>query len=329
MVDREVDLNTTYMGLKLRNPIIIGSSGLTDSVDKIKNLEVNGAGAVVLKSIFEEQILNESNGLTSEHSQHSEELDYLRNYIRQHDLDEYLALIKNVKKEVKIPVIASINCVSSSEWTDFARRIQDAGADGLELNMFIMPADINQKGEDIEKIYFDIIHEVKEKVALPIAIKISNYFSGLANMIFNFSVRKINAVVLFNRFFQPDIDLENMEITSCSIFSSPDECSLPLRWIGMLSGEVKCDLAASTGIHDGFSVLKNLLAGAKAVQVASVIYQNGPEFIGKMLTQMKEWLQKHNYVSLDKIIGKLSHKHIKDPLLYERVQFMKYFASKK
>lgn len=324
-----VDLTTTYMGLKLKNPIIVGSSGLTNSLEKIKNLEANGAGAVVLKSIFEEQILNESNGLASEHSPHAEELDYLRNYVRQHDLDEYIKLIKNAKKEVKIPVIASINCISTSEWMDFAKRIQDAGADGLELNMFIMPADVKQEGEDIEKIYFDIIHEVKEKVTLPLAVKISKHFSGLANMVFNLSVRKIDAIVLFNRFYSPDIDLEKMEITASSIYSTPDEYHLPLRWVGLLSDEVKCDLAASTGIHSGESVLKNILAGAKAVQIASVLYEKGPEHIGEMLKQITDWMEKHNYDSLAKITGKLSHKHIKDPVLYQRVQFMKYFASKK
>lgn len=324
-----LDLTTEYMGLTLKNPIIIGSSGLTDSTADIKTLEANGAGAVVLKSIFEEQIIMEVSSLETRHLAHAEEADYVRHYTRQHKLKEYLQLIENTRKAVSIPVIASINCISASEWVSFAKKIRDAGADGLELNMFIMPASYKQKGEDIEQIYFDVINEVNNQVSLPLALKISFYFSGLANMIFNLSVRKIDAIVLFNRFYKPDIDLDKMQITAADVYSTPGEVYLPLRWVGMLSGHVKCDLAASTGIHDGYAVLKNLLAGAKAVQVASVIYQKGPEHIGVMLKQMQGWMKKHNYSSIREIIGKFSQKKIKDPVLYERSQFMKYFAGGK
>lgn len=325
-----IDLSTTYMGLNLKNPIIIGSSGLTHSTEDIKKLEENGAGAVVLKSIFEEQILMEGKSLDAHHHMpHAEAEDYIRHYTRQHNLDGYLKLIKETKKAVSIPVIASINCISASEWTSFGKKIQDAGADGLELNMFIMPADYEKKGEDIEQIYFDIVNEVRNRVSLPLGIKISSYFSGLANMIFNLSVRKVDAIVLFNRFFKPDIDLEKMQIIAADVYSSPSEICRPLQWIGMLSGKVKCDLAASTGIHSGHCVLKNVLAGAKAVQIASAIYRNGPEHIGKMLDQMTKWMKQHYYTSINEITGKLSQKHIKDPALYERAQFMKYFAAAK
>ncbi len=315
------------MGLNLKNPIIIGSSGLTHSADDIKKLEENGAGAVVLKSIFEEQILMESKSLGSHHHvTHAEEEDYIRNYTRQHNLDEYLKLIKDTKKAVSIPVLASINCISASEWTSFGKKIQDAGADGLELNLFIMPADVDQKGEEIEQIYFEIINKVREHVSIPISVKISSYFSGLANMIFNLSVRKIDGIVLFNRFFKPDIDMDKMQIVAADIYSSPSEHCQPLQWIGMVSGSVKCDLAASTGVHDGLCALKNILAGAKAVQIASAIYRNGPEHIGVMLDQMTQWMKEHYYTSIKDITGKLSRKNIKNPALYERAQFMKYFA---
>jgi dihydroorotate dehydrogenase (fumarate) len=324
-----LDLSTQYMGLTLKNPIIIGSSGLTQSTEGIKRLEANGAGAVVLKSIFEEQILMEVSSLKRDYIAHAEEADLIRNYTRQHNLDNYLKLIENTKKEVSIPVIASVNCLSASEWVSFARKIEAAGADGLELNLFIMPANYNQKGEEIEQVYFDIIQAVNDQVSLPLAVKISHYFSGLANMIFNLSVRKIDAIVLFNRFFKPDIDLEKMEITAADIYSTPDEFYLPFQWVGMLSGHVRCDLAATTGIHDGHTIVKILLAGAKAVQVATVIYQKGPEYIGVMLNQIREWMKKHNYSSIGQITGKLSRKKIKDPVLYERAQFMKYFASSK
>ena len=322
-----VDLSTSYMGLTLKNPIIVGSCGLCNSSGSIKTLESNGAAAVVLKSIFEEQILMEGDSMGADHPGHTEASDYIRYYTRQHTLDEYLRLIENTKKEVSIPVIASINCISSSEWIYFARKIQDSGADALELNMFILPGDPGQKGEEIEQVYFHILHEIKQQVSLPLSVKISFYFSGLANMIFNLSIRNIGAIVLFNRFYRPDIDLEKMEIVSSNVFSSPEENSLPLRWIGMLSDKVKCDLAASTGIHDGDAVIKNLLAGAKAVQVASILYKKGPGYIDIMLEQVKKWMQKHRYSSLREIIGKLNQKKIKDPVLYERSQFMKYFSN--
>jgi len=322
-------LETRYMGLTLRNPIIVGSSGLTNSVEKIKELEAHGAAAVVLKSIFEEQILMEIDSLKGGRLGHSEEADYIAQYTQQHSLDEYLKLIENSKKTVSIPVIASINCTSPAKWTTFAKKIQNSGADGLELNIFILPADYKQKGEDVEKIYFDIIDEVKAQVSIPIAVKMSFYFSGLANMIFNLSIRNISGIVLFNRFLGPDIDMKEKKVVPSHVFSSTEELSLPLRWIGLLSSEAKCDLAASTGIHDGNGVIKCLLVGAKAVQVATTIYKNGPAQIEKMLEQVKKWMKEHRYHSIQNFIGKLSYDYIKNPVIYERVQFMKYVDDSK
>ncbi len=323
------NLETRYMGLTLTNPIIVGSSGLTNSVEKIKELEAHGASAVVLKSIFEEQILMEIDSLKGGRLGHAEEADYIAQYTQQHSLNEYLKLIENSKKEVSIPVIASINCSSPAKWTTFAKRIQNSGADGLELNIFILPADYKQKGEDVEKIYFDIIDEVKAQVSIPIAVKMSFYFSGLANMIFNLSVRNISGIVLFNRFLGPDIDLKEKKVVPSHVFSSTEELSLPLRWIGLLSSEAKCDLAASTGVHDGNGVIKCLLVGAKAVQVATTIYKNGPAQIEKMLEQIKKWMKEHRYHSIQNFIGKLGYDYIKNPVIYERAQFMKYFADSK
>jgi dihydroorotate dehydrogenase (fumarate) len=323
------DLTTTYMGLKLKNPIIIGSAGLTDSAEKIKKLEDNGAAAVVLKSIFEEQILMESNHIQHEHVVHTEELDYIRNYTRDHNLDEYLTVIKEAKKKVSIPIIASIHCNSASEWTSFAKKIESAGADALELNMFILPGDTQKKGIEIEEVYFNIIEAVRKQVTIPISIKVSFYFSGLANMIFNLSVRKINGIVLFNRFYRPDIDLDRMEIVSADVFSTPGENSLPLRWVGMLSDKVKCDMAATTGIHDGKTIVKNLLAGAKAVQVATAIYQKGPGHIQNMLNEIESWMKTKKIKKLSDVIGKLSYKNIDDPVKYERSQFMRYYSDNK
>jgi len=317
------------MGFKLKNPIIIGSAGLTDSIDKLKKLEENGAAAVVLKSIFEEQILMESNSIQNEHLIHTEELDYIRNYTRRHNLDEYLKLIKDANTQLGIPVIASIHCNTASQWTDFAKKIQNAGADGLELNMFILPGDPKLKGPDLENIYFEIIEKVRAQVTIPISIKLSFYFSGLANMIFNISTRKVNGIVLFNRFYQPDIDIDKMELISADIFSTPQENTLPLRWAGLLSGHVKCDLATTTGIHDGKAVVKNLLAGAKAVQVATTIYQNGAGHIKSMLAEIEAWMKAQKVEKLSDIIGKLSYKNIEDPAKYDRSQFMRYFSDVK
>lgn len=324
-----LDLSTTYMGLKLKNPIIIGSAGLTDSVEKIKKLEANGAAAVVLKSIFEEQILMEGNHLRSDHTTHVEELDYLHNYTRDHNLEEYLNLISNAKKEVSIPLIASINCTSAAEWTSFAQKIEKAGADAIELNIFILPGDPTQKGAEVEDVYFDIVNEVRAQVSLPIAVKLSFYFSSLAKTVFDLSVRKIDGIVLFNRFYRPDIDLEKMELISADVFSVPQENALTLRWIGLLSGKVKCDLAATTGIHDGQTVVKNLLAGAKAVQIASILYQKGADHIKEMLVEIEQFMKAHNYTSVNDFIGKLSSKKAIDPVKYERSQFMRYFSDYK
>ena len=321
------DLTTRYMGLNLQNPIIVGSSGLTSSVRNIAMLEENGAAAIVLKSLFEEQILIEIDAMRSEPGIHSEELDYIRNYTRQHNLDEYLNLLSAAKKEVSIPIIPSINCSTAGEWTTFARNLEDAGADGIELNLFIMPGNIRQTGEEIEKTYLDIVQSVQQQISVPLAVKIGSYFTGMANMISSLSASGVNAVVLFNRFHQPDIDLNTLTLTSGDILSQPGENRLPLRWVGMLSGQINCDMAATTGIHDGPAVLKNVLAGAKAVQIVSTVYKNGPEVIGDILRQIEAWMQKRNIKTLAELIGRLSLSIIEDPVLYERAQFMRYFSN--
>jgi dihydroorotate dehydrogenase (fumarate) len=242
-------------------------------------------------------------------------------------MDEYLQLITNAKKKLSIPVIASINCISQASWTYFAEKIQDAGADGLELNIFIMPAEHDLKGETVEQMYIDIISDIKKRISIPIAVKMSYYFSGLANMVFNLSVRYVNAIVLFNRFYSPDINLEKMTLFFSNAFSTTDEIAMPLRWVGILSDNVKCDLAASTGIHDGDGVIKCLLVGAKAVQVASALYKYGPAHIGVMLEQIETWMKEHRFNSLEEFIGKLNQANLKNPALLERAQFMKYFGN--
>lgn len=323
------DLSTSYMGLKLRTPIIAGSSGLTGSVENIQQICDNGAGAVVLKSLFEEQIsyaINKTFNQNDNNYGYPEAQDYISHYTREKDLENYLNLIREAKKKVDIPVIASINCISAAEWVTFARSIQEAGADGIELNIFILPSDPRWKAEQHEQLYLDILLSVMKQVKIPVAAKVSYYFSGLTNMALQLSWTGIKGLVLFNRFYSPDIDIEKMEVTTGHVFSSPGESTLTLRWIAMLSDRVQCDLAASTGIHDGKGAIKQLLAGAKAVQIASVLYQKGIEQIGPMTKEIDAWMDRHGYKTTGDFIGKMSYKEVSNPAAYERVQFMKHFA---
>ncbi|MBU1011960.1 MAG: dihydroorotate dehydrogenase-like protein [Bacteroidetes bacterium] len=323
------NLKTTYMGFELRNPIIVGSSGLTNSVENVIEVEKNGAGAVVLKSLFEEQILQEASKAISagvHTNSYPEAFDYISNYSKESAVGNYLDLIRNCKKAVKIPVIASINCVSSSEWMEFAARIQEAGADGLELNIFILPSDPRQSGEENEQAYLNIVMNIQKVVTIPIAVKLSYYFSGLAKTALTLSWTGISAMVLFNRFFSPDIDINTFEVKPSHVFSTPEELSISLRWVAMLSSRLHCDIAASTGVHNGEAVIKQLLAGAKAVQVCSVLYKNGFGEIKTMLSVMESWMDKHGFKSIADFNGRMSIKETDNPAAYERVQFMKYFS---
>jgi len=323
------DLSTSYMGLTLRNPIIAGSSGLTNSVENIRKMEANGVGAVVLKSLFEEQInfaVSHTMNQSEDNFSYPEALDYISHYTRENDLDRYLKLIRDAKASVSVPIIASINCVSAAEWVSFARRIEEAGADALELNIFILPSDPRRKADQHEQVYLDILQSVMKQVRIPVAAKISYYFTGLTNMALQLSWTGISGLVLFNRFYSPDIDIDKLQISTGSVYSSPGELPLSLRWVALLSDKVHCDIAASTGIHDGKAVIKQLLAGAKAVQVASVLYQKGFEQIALMNKTLEEWMTAHEFANTSDFIGKLSYKAAENPAAYERIQFMKHFS---
>lgn len=323
------DLSTSYMGLSLRNPIIAGSSGLTNSIENIQKIYEAGAGAIVLKSLFEEQIqavVNRTFNQNEDNYSYPEALDYISHYTREQDLERYLKLIRDAKSSVPIPIIASINCVSAAEWVTFAKSIQDAGADAIELNIFILPSDPRRKAEQQEQVYFEIIQSVMRQVKIPVSAKISYYFSGLANMALQLSWTGVKGLVLFNRYYSPDIDIDSFEITTGHVFSEPGENALTLRWVAMLSDKIQCDIAASTGIHDGQTAIKQMLAGAKAVQVASVLYKKGFEQIGIMLKDMETWMDKNEFRSTKEFTGKLSQREMTNPAAYERVQFMKHFA---
>jgi len=326
-----INLQTNYLGLSLKNPIIIGSSGLTDSPEKIQKLADNGAAAVVLKSIFEEEITLEYEKIVSEEASKrykDEFLDYLDYRIKEENINKYINLGSETKKAVDIPVIASVNCSSKHEWTNFAKEIQAAGADALEVNLFVLPSNLNKTPEENEKLYFDIIEKLKEKIKIPIALKISYYFSNLALMIKKLSESGIQGLVLFNRFYSPDFDIDKLEVSATNVLSHPDELAISLRWMAIMANRVDCDLAASTGVHDGEAVIKQLLAGANAVQVVSTIYNNGPEKIQNMLKDIKKWMISKNYEKIDDFRGKMSQVESGNPSIYERVQFMRYFSDR-
>lgn len=329
----KMDLSVSYLGLKLRSPLIVGSSNLSTSVANLKKIENSGAGAVVLKSIFEEEIFNEYQSiLEKEKGKETPDYGYLDYYdykIKEDNVTKYLELIKTAKNTVKIPVIASINCMSSWEWTFFAKKIEEAGADAIELNMFILASDFTKTCDEIEQTYLGHIEAIKDAVNIPIAIKLSYHFADLAAFVKKVSESGVDGVVLFNRFFHPDFDIENFKIVPSNVLSRSSDLAISLRWMSILSGRMGCDLIASTGVHDGTSVIKEILAGADAVQVVSTLYTNGIEYISDMLEDVKVWMQKHGFESLNDFRGKMSQVNSPNPAEYERVQFMKYFESKK
>ncbi|MEN8228255.1 MAG: dihydroorotate dehydrogenase-like protein [Bacteroidota bacterium] len=326
-----IDLSTEYMGLKLKNPIVAASSGLTGTLDGIKTLEKNGIAAVVLKSIFEEEILLDSNHQLKEahenpmiYSGLSETLDYIDLHIREDNLTRYLELISEAKKNLSIPIIGSINCVSHQDWIYYAKKIEDAGADALELNIFLNPADSENK--EFEKAYFKVIEKVLAQVTIPVAIKISKYFTRLSLSVKALSETGVSAIVMFNRFYTPDINIDTLSLDIGKLFTTSKEQSETLRWIAIMSDKVDCDLAATTGIHTGEDVIKMLLAGAKVTQIASTIYKNGPDHISRILKKIKKWMDEKGFDSIDQFRGKVTNAYEGNPSAFERMQFMKYFS---
>ncbi|MGK7393033.1 MAG: dihydroorotate dehydrogenase-like protein [Candidatus Cyclobacteriaceae bacterium M3_2C_046] len=319
------DLTTKYLGLNLRNPVIVSSSSLTNNINGIVSCTNSGAGAVVLKSLFEEQITSELASIEQDQSMdyHPEAADYVRKLGMDLKTDDYLNLIEKSKQEVDIPIIASLNCISSSRWVDYAKSIEEAGADALELNIALMPKDFHTTPEEIENKLLEIVKAVKKTTKLPLAVKIGPYFTSIPKVVQRLENAGVNGLVLFNRFYRPDVDIEKLEIVPGYRYSSPEEISLPLRWIGILSRQVKCDLAGSTGVYDGAGVVKHLLAGANVVMICSTVYVNGFKQISIILDRVKFWMQTHNYASLDNFRGILSHKDTQKPAYYERLQYIK------
>jgi dihydroorotate dehydrogenase (fumarate) len=322
-----IDLTTKFAGLSLKSPLVVSSSGLTYSVERIKKMAAAGAGAVVMKSLFEEQI-NYEIGQLSAGSDYPEAGDYLRTYARENSLDAYLSIIRDAKKAVDMPVIASINCLSATEWVDFAKKIEEAGADALELNIYFLPIDKDKDPREYEKGYLNLVSEVKAKTSLPVIVKLGAAFSNITWMVNQLYLRGAAGVVLFNRFYAPDINTDDFSFGSAEVLSSPAEIRSTLRWIGIVSSQVQqMDLAASTGVHSGMAGIKQILAGANAVQVCSVLYRNGIEYLRDMIAEMKKWMEKHNYERPDQFRGKMNYGSLADPSVYERAQFIKYFSN--
>jgi dihydroorotate dehydrogenase (fumarate) len=321
-----IDLSTTYAGLELKTPIIVSSSGLTNSIERIRKIASAGAGAAVMKSLFEEQILHEI-GNMADGTDYPEAEDYLRTYARENSLDNYLKTIKEAKENVDIPIFASINCVSSDEWVDFTREIESAGADGIELNIYFLPINKDKDPREYEHAYLSLVTQVKEKTKLPLVVKVGAGFTNITWLVSQLYRRGASAVVLFNRFYAPDINTDTLTFGSAEVLSSPNDIRDSLRWTGIVSSQVKeIDLASSTGVHSGMAVVKQLLAGATAVQVCSVLYRNGVDYIRDMVTEVKKWMDKYDYQKISDFRGKLNYGNLKDPSVYERAQFIKYFS---
>jgi dihydroorotate dehydrogenase (fumarate) len=320
-----IDLTTTYGGLTLKTPLIVSSSGLSGSVDRIRKMESSGAGAVVLKSLFEEQIMFEVGAM--EAADYPEAGDYLKAYARDNNLGNYLEMIRDAKAAVEMPVIASINCVGPHEWIDFARKIEEAGADALELNIYFLPLQKEKDPREFEKAYLDLVSKVRATISIPVMVKLGNRFTSIPWMVHQLYQRGTAAVVLFNRFYHPDIDTDKLVFGSAEVLSTPADSRFPLRWMGIVSSQVpEIDLAASTGIHSGMAAVKQILAGATAVQVCSVLYRNGIDYLKEMITEMKKWMEKYRFNNPSEFRGRMSYHNLSDPTVYERSQFIRYFS---
>lgn len=327
-----MNLTTNYLGLSLKNPIVASSSPLSHNVESIRRLEDAGAAAVVMYSLFEEQIGFDSYyidyHLTQGIDSHAEALSYFPD-MQSYNIgpNEYLNLIRRAKEAVDIPIVGSLNGTSLGGWTDYAALIEEAGADALELNIYYLPTTPDVSGMELEALYLEILAAVREVVTIPLAIKLSPFFSSVANMASRFVDHGADGLVLFNRFYQPDFDLENLEVAPRLVLSTSDDLRLPLRWVAILFGRLKADLAITSGIHTSQDVIKGLMAGAKVTMMASELLQNGVRRISQVVNELVSWLHEHEYESVAQMIGAMSQKHCAEPAAFERANYMKMLQS--
>ena len=323
------DLSTTWLGLKLANPLIVGSSGLTATATGVREAAYAGAGAVVLKSLFEEDMAADSEAVLKDAQAKGLNLasyDYYDYEMRGERLAEYAALVAEAKRSVPIPVIASVNCTYSHEWAPFAAEVEKAGADALELNLFGLAADLERTSDARERTLLSIVERVHTAVRIPVAVKIGQHVTALGRFIEALAETGVQGVVLFNRPFTIDFDVERMALTAAGSLSSPAEASPSLRWVALMAGRVSCDLGASTGVHDGTAVVKQLLAGAKAVEVVSALYRAGAGQLKAMLGELSTWMDRHGFASVESFRGRLSRDASEDRAAFERVQYLKRYG---
>ena len=324
-----MDLRTTYMGLSLKNPLVVSASQpLSDEIGKIRKMEDAGAAAVVIYSLFEEQLRLETYELDHHLNAGTHSFPEALTYFpepQQFQLgpEEYLKHIQNAKEAVDIPVIASLNGSTLGGWTDFAKKIEQAGADALELNIYNIPTDIDLSGTAIEQTYLDIVRAVKSAVKIPVAVKLSAFFSNLANMAKRLDDAGANGLVLFNRFYQPDLNLDDLEVEPSVLLSTQQALRLPLRWIAILHGRVRADLAATSGVHSARDVLKMLMVGANVTEMCSVLLARGIDHMKVVEREMREWMEEHWYDSVQQLQGSMSQMKCPDPSAFERAQYMR------
>ena len=323
------ELKTRYLGLDLDSPFIVGASGLTKDITGIQRCADAGAGAVVIKSLFEEQIRMEYEETAAAMAAyaHPEAMAYLQaDVAMEYGPSSYLELLEEAATKVNVPVIASVSCTSPEGWVGFARKIEAAGAKALELNIFVLGTDPSRTSEDIEWVYQDAVRAVRAEVSIPIAVKLVPYLTNVSRMAAQIEGAGADGLVLFNRFFHPDVDTASLKVTGGLSLSGPEEHLLPLRWLALLYGQVGCDLCASTGVHDATAAAKMLLAGAGAVQVTSALYRYGVEHLREMARELEAWMDEHGFNTVDSFRGRLSRFHTDNPELYERAQYIKAFV---
>ncbi len=323
-----MDLSTTYLGLRLKNPIVPSAGPFSHTLDGMKRLEDAGASAIVTYSLFEEQIAHEASELYHYLSYGTESFAEALTYfpdLRQYNLgpEEYVDLLRRAKEALDIPVIGSLNGISVGGWINYAKNIEEAGADALELNIYYIPTDPALSGAEVEDRYLEVLHAVKRTVHIPVAVKLSPFFSAMGHMAQRLDRAGANGLVLFNRFYQPDIDLEAMEVTPNVILSTPHAMRLPLRWIAILYGKLHASLGATSGIHTAQDVLKMIMAGADVTMMCSELLQNGPGRIAEVLKDLEHWMMEHEYISIQQMKGSCSQKSVADPSAFERANYMK------
>jgi len=325
-------LKTSYMGIELESPLVAAASSVSSFLDRIKQAEQAGAGLLVIRSLFEEQIQLEALRLEESLSVGSESFAEAVTYfpkVEHGGADEHLMWIEKTRAETSMPLIGSLNAVSPGAWTKYARQLEATGVDGLELNVYAVAADPKVSGAQLENVLFEIVESVVGEVKIPVSVKLSPFYTSVANVAAELDKRGVKGLVLFNRFLQPDIDPQTESLKQEMVYSSPEELKLPLRWVALLYGRVGADLALNTGVHSGLDAAKGFLAGAQIVQIASALLENGIPYLSTMLRELEAWMDEHGYDSLQDMRGKMSQKQIDDPFGFERAQYVKLLMSQK